>query len=136
MVTIKLMGVSPKETQMETTQTNLNSSWLQQEQTQLQQNTTTYERLESLQLKDGTLVTFTVDTSKPFEEWKDEKNGVITVKKIIPVTHKGVKKNFWLNVKNPLYKQLIDKLCLGQTEFTVSTTGTQKDTKYTLVVQA
>lgn len=133
---IKLLGVSPRKTQTMETTTQTNLSWLQQEATALAKNTTQYERLESLQLKDGTLVTFTIDASKPFEEWSEEKNGKVTVKKIIPVTHKGVKKNLWLNVKNPLYSQLIKKLLEGQLEFTVSTTGTQQDTKYTLVVQA
>lgn len=114
-----------------TEQTNL--SWLQQEAALLHNNAGNYERLESLQLKDGTLVTFNIDTSKPFEEWKDDKG---TIKKIIPVTHKDTRKNLWLNVKNPLYSQLIKRLVEGQTEFTVSTTGTQKDTKYTIVVQA
>lgn len=112
-------------------QTNL--SWLQQEEQQLQQNTTDYEKLESLQLKDGTMVTFTVDASKKFEEWKDDKG---TIKKIIPVLHKGVRKNFWLNVKNPLYRELISLLVKGELDFTVATTGTQKDTVYKLVKEA
>lgn len=112
-------------------QTNL--SWLQQEEQQLQQNTTAYEKLESLQLKDGTMVTFTVDASKKFEEWKDDKG---TIKKIIPVLHKGVRKNFWLNVKNPLYRELISLLVKGELDFTVATTGTQKDTVYKLVKEA
>jgi hypothetical protein len=124
------MGVSSRKQTMTETQTEL--SWLQQEAQRLESNNTT-ERLESLQLKDGTLVTFIVDISKPFGDWNDG-NGL--AKKIIPVTHKGTKKNLWLNVKNPLYTQLVRKLVEGQSEFTVSTTGTQKDTKYTLVVQA
>lgn len=108
-----------------------NLSWLQQEAEQLKNTTGKYEELEALPLKDGTIVTFTVDTETPFGEYRKDENSPL--KKIIKVTHKGVRKNLWLNVKNPLYKQIVDLLVTGQREFTVSTTGKQQDTRYTLV---
>lgn len=114
-----------------TTQQDL--GWLQQEAEQLKTKTVRCEELESLQLKDGTITTFTIFTDKPFGEWKKEEKGKITTKKIIPVMHKDVKKNLWLNVKNPLYGQLLELLVTGQKTFKVSTTGTQSDTRYTIV---
>jgi hypothetical protein len=109
------------------TQTN----WLTEE---LQNNTTptaNFEKLETIKLEVGKVVKFTVDFSQPFSKWTDPVNK--SVKAIIPVKHKDIKKNLWLNVKNPLYHQLCELGVKGQTEFRVSTTGTQKDTRYSLV---
>jgi hypothetical protein len=55
------------------------------------------------------------------------------VKAMIPVMHKEEKKLLWVNKKNPLYHQMLDKIKTGQTKFKVSTTGSQNDTRYTLV---
>ena len=54
-------------------------------------------------------------------------------KAIIRVTHKETRKNLWLNVKNPLYGQIIESGKKGTIEFRVSTTGTQNDTRYAIV---
>jgi hypothetical protein len=115
------------------TETNTQLSWIDEEL----KNTTTpsadFEKLESLKLEDGKIVTFTIDFTNPFNKWTDKENG--TVKAIIPVTHKAVKKNLWLNVKNPLYAQICQLGKKGQTEFKVSTTGTQNNTRYKIVVE-
>ena len=105
--------------------------WIEQELKNTSTPSANYEKLESLKLEAGKIVKFTIDFSKPFEKWTDPKTG--TVKAIIPVTHKEVKKNFWLNVKNPLYRQLCELGKKGQTAFAVSTNGSQKDTKYSIV---
>lgn len=116
-------------TDTQTTQTN----WLDEELKSIQKPTADFEKLESLKLEDGKIVTFIVDFSKPFEKWNDSVNKAI--KAIIPVTHKGVKKNLWMNIKNPFYGELCQAGKKGQTEFKVSTTGTQKDTRYKLVTE-
>lgn len=114
---------------MTETQTN----WLDEEVKNTNTPTTEFEKLESLKLEDGKVVTFTVDFSVPFVKWQDVENK--TSKAIIPVTHKEVKKNLWLNVKNPLYKDICQAGKNGQVVFKVSTTGTQKNTRYTIVTE-
>jgi hypothetical protein len=106
-------------------------TWLETEAKATHTPTSTqFEKTESLKLEAGKIVKFTIDFSQPFKKWTNEDN---VTKAIIPVTHKEVKKNLWLNVKNPLYSQLCALGVKGQTEFRVSTTGTQKETKYTIV---
>ena len=109
----------------------IQTSWLDEEAAQFTSKTAlTGEKLESLKLEAGKIVKFTVDFSNKFNVWTSP-DGV--TKKIIPVTHKGVKKNLWLNQHNPLYKQIVERGKKGQKDFAVSTVGTQKDTRYTIV---
>jgi len=117
---------------MTDTQTSTNN-WLDEE---IKNNSTTgedFEKLESLKLEVGKIIKFTVDFSNPFKKWTDPQTK--TIKAIIPVTHKTIRKNLWLNVKNPLYNQLCTAGKNGQVDFAVSTAGTQKDTRYTIVVE-
>ena len=112
------------------------TNWLDEElKNTINPSNQQYEKLESLKLEDGKIVSFTIDFSKPFNKYTKTDNGKTKTKAIIPVTHKSVKKNLWLNVKNPLYNQLCQAGKKGQVEFKVSTAGTQKDTKYTIVVE-
>ena len=116
---------------MEQTQnTNINE-WIKTEIEEAKKNTISGERLPSLVLEENKITMFTVDVSKPFEKWIDSTDN--TVKKILPVTHEGVKKNFWLNTKNPLYSKMLDLILGGKTEFKVLRTGKLKETKYNLV---
>jgi len=113
-------------------QTNT-TNWLDEELKNNQSPTGDFERLEALKLEDGKVIKFTVDFSQPFKKWTQKDGDAITVKAIIPVTHKDIKKNLWVNTKNPLYHQLCERGKKGQVEFRVSTTGTQKLTRYTIV---
>lgn len=108
------------------------TSWLDQEVKNLKVNTSFGEELPALKLESGKITKFTVDFSQPFNKYT---NGDGTIKAIIPVTHKGEKKNLWLNVKNPLYGQLCQAGRNGTIEFSVSTVGTQKETRYTIVTE-
>jgi hypothetical protein len=108
------------------------TDWLTQEQEELNQQTNfDGEKLPSLKFEENKTIEFTVDFSKKFEQWKDTENN--SLKKIIPVTEKDVKKILWLNVKNPLYKDLINAGKEGQKTFKVMQVGTQKNTKYILI---
>ena len=111
---------------MTETQTNWLDSEIANTQTEF-----TGERLPTLKLEVGKITTFSVDFSQPFNKWTD--NATKVMKAIIPVTHKGEKKNLWLNTKNPLYAEICKKGKAGQKEFKVSTTGSQKETRYTIV---
>jgi hypothetical protein len=109
------------------------TNWLDEELKNTKTSSTDFEKLESLKLEVGKIVKFTVDFSQPFKKWNKVENGKTSTKAIIPVVHKEVKKNLWLNVKNPLYGQLCEAGQTGQTEFRVSTSGTQAETRYAIV---
>src|SRR4030042_4642092 len=109
------------------------TNWLTEEAKNLTQPVT-YEELPSLKLTQNVVTEIQIDVSKPFEKWsgEDVKGNPVT-KKIIPVVVNGVKMNFWLNVKNPLYRELINLCTIGKTTIKVLQTGTQAQTKYVLV---
>jgi len=90
-----------------------------------------FEKLPTLKLEPNKIFEIEVDFSNPPEKWTDADTK--TTKAIIPVTHLGIKKNFWLNVRNPLYHQMLERAKQGITKFKVLQTGVQKDTKYNLV---
>jgi len=102
--------------------------WIDEEM-QTMQTPLTGERLPSLKLEAGKVIRFTIDFSNKFQKWSNQE----VTKAIIPVLHKGERKNFWLNVRNPLYREICERGKKGQTEFVVSTAGSQKDTRYTIV---
>lgn len=112
-------------------QNNNITNWLAEENNQILSSTANIEKLPSLKLSPNVVTEIKVDFSKPFEKWVDEEMKI--TKKIIPVTSNGVKMNFWLNVKNPLYSELIKEGLQGKTEFKILQTGTQANTKYVLV---
>ena len=106
-------------------------TWIEQELTNITHTSTpTGEKLPSLKLESGKITKFSVDFTNKFNTWTSP-DGV--TKAIIPVTHKGEKKNLWINTKNPLYGQLIQRGAKGQKEFAISTVGNQKETRYTVV---
>lgn len=105
-------------------------NWMEDElkQTQAPQQ---FETLPSLKLQPNKLAEIEVDFSKPFPTWVDNESKV--VKAIIPVTFAGAKLNFWLNKRNPLYRQLIEKGKAGVRKFKILQTGMQKETRYNLI---
>jgi hypothetical protein len=90
----------------------------------------TGEKLPPLKLETGKITKFSIDFTLPFGSYTSEDG---TIKKIIPVLHKGDRKVLWLNVRNPLYRQLLEQGKNGKKDFAVSTTGSLKDTRYTIV---
>ena len=87
------------------------------------------ERLPSLKLESGKITCFKVNFSEPFKTYKIDQ----LIKKIIPVQHEGTNKILWLNVKNPLYREIIELGFIGRTKFKIMTTGSNKDTRYTIL---
>lgn len=114
---------------METQTTTLD--WLaKEEETFKQQTPQEYTPLPSLKLVQDDITEFDIDFTQQFKKWTDESDGKI--KAIIPCTHNGQKVNWWLNIKNPVYAEIIRSGRTGQTHFKVLQTGTKKDTKYKL----
>ena len=106
--------------------------WLDNEEKVLSESTFDGEMLEGLILEEGKLSEFNIIVAdEPFARWKDETNNVVKV--IIPVEKDGKKFNFWLNIKNPTYKDIIHRLKKGQRKFRILRTGSMKNTRYNLV---
>jgi len=115
---------------MENTETN--NDWIAEELAE-QTKHTDYEELPSLKLTPNVVTEIDVDITNRFETWNGENNGKPVTKKIIPITLNGVRMNWWLNVKNPVYREVLDSLANGVTKVKVLQTGTQANTKYVLV---
>ena len=109
------------------------NTWLDEEAKQITTHKD-YEELPSLKLVPNVVTEFSIDFSKPFDKWDgmDSKGKPVT-KKIIPVTFNGNKMVWWLNVKNPIYSEVIKLGVAGKTVIKVLQTGTQANTKYVLV---
>lgn len=106
------------------------TNWLQEEAENLKNTVYNGDSLPALKLQENMIAEIEVDFSNKFEEWTSEDGNL---KKIIPVTFKGEKLVWWLNVKNPIYHSIVTKGRLGITKFKVLQTGTQKNTRYILV---
>jgi hypothetical protein len=114
------------------TEIQTNQNWLKEEAEQIKTHTE-YEDLPSLKLTPNVVTEITIDFSKPFDKWTGEANNKTVTKKIVPVSVNGVRMNWWLNVKNPVYSEVVKLGSQGQTVFKVLQTGTQANTKYVLV---
>ena len=112
-----------------TTETKPND-WLKQEAESLGTQRE-YDELPSMQFVENEIVEFDVDFLNAFEKWDDTVNKV--KKAIIPVTHENTKKNLWLNVKNPLYGEIVRAGQEGKKHFKILQTGNKATTKYTIV---
>ncbi len=123
------METENKTTEIETTTEDAN--WLQKELEEIEQNSFDGERKPALKLEENKQVTMIINFSEPFQKWKDPEDS--TVKKIIPVKVGEVDLIWWLNVKNPIYSEIIKKGSEGQTKFKVLQTGSKQATKYLLV---
>ena len=114
-------------------QTNA-TNWLEIESGTLNTNTN-FEKLPALKfLEENKIEEIVVNFDKPFDKYTDESaDGKTTIKAIIPVMHEGQKKVFWLNKKNPIYKQIIDAGKKGIIKFKITRTGSQQNTRYNIL---
>jgi len=104
--------------------------WLDKEVEEIKENKFDGEVLPSLVLEENKVTEIEIDFSKPFDMWTSPEG---TIKKIIPVMHKGEKKNFWINTKNPCYSEIVMGGKNGETKFKIMRTGQKQNTRYTLV---
>jgi hypothetical protein len=106
------------------------NNWLDDELKTVQSPASLGERLPALKLEEKKITEFEVDFSKPFPKWTGA-DGI--VKSILPVIHAGERKSLWLNIKNPLYREIIEAGRKGQKNFKVIRTGSLKETRYQTV---
>ncbi|RPJ79208.1 MAG: hypothetical protein EHM20_02000 [Alphaproteobacteria bacterium] len=107
-------------------------AWILEENEQLDtEGTFTGEKLPAMKFEENKIVKFTIDFSEKFAEYNDTVNKAVKV--IVPVEHQGIKKILWLNKRNPLYREIMQRAKEGKTEFKVLQTGNKANTKYNLV---
>ena len=118
-------------TNNEIKETEVSINWLDEEEKQLTQSKFDGERLDGLIIEEGKLTEFEILMEKPFEKWTDPENKV--TKAIIPVQKDGKRFNFWLNLCNPTYHDIIKRLRNGQRRFRILRTGKMRQTRYQLI---
>lgn len=93
----------------------------------------------NLQFAENKIVRMKVDATKPFKKWDDAENK--KTKAIIPVMGMGAKglekMVFFLNISNPVYKDIIH-VCKeapnkASVDIAIIQTGTKQTTQYALV---
>ena len=120
----------------ENTQQNINPNaeqtqqWLKEELVKLEESSHIGDYPEPLKFEEGKIIYFNVKIGEKFKKWEGED----VVKRIIPVIdEEGNEKVIWLNVKNPLYTEIVKAAVEGRTSFKVLRTGQKKDTRYTVI---
>jgi hypothetical protein len=108
------------------------TDWLKDEAAQINVHDD-YDELPSVQFEENKIAKLKVDFTSPFNKWSGKQGTKDVTKAIIPCTQDDVKKNLWLNVKNPLYSDIVKRGADGQTEFSIMQVGTQANTKYNIV---
>jgi len=113
-------------------ETNINS-WLAEEKKMLEENKPVGngEILPGFKPEENKIIELMIDAAEPFKKWENPEDGVI--KKLIPVIVDNERFIWWLNVKNPVYSEIIDKLNDGVVNFKVLRVGQKQNTRYTLV---
>ena len=110
---------------------NIPQPWMQKEYEETKNNSD--ERPPLYKLIENKINSFMVDFKEPFPTWTDDDRKITL--KMIPVVPEGTeqKMTFLLNVKNPLYNQILKGGIKGQKIFRVLRTGSQQTTRYTLM---
>ena len=114
----------------EQTETNIDD-FVKEELDSLQTPLSEEDRLPPLVLEEGKIVEIEIDFSKPFQKWISPEG---IEKRIVPVVHDGQRKVWWLNKRNPIYRQILSLYKNdGTTKHKVLQMGTKQNTRYTLV---
>ena len=85
---------------------------------------------EIMQLEDGKITSFVIEVKEDWKKYVGDDGGT---RKIVTVIHDHKEKIWFLNTRNPLYKEIVLKLKEGTRSFKIMRTGKRKDTRYTLV---
>jgi hypothetical protein len=90
------------------------------------------QKQETLDFVEGTIYEIIVDFSLPFAKVQSKYNENVT-QAVVPVKYQGKDMIWWVNIKNPIYKQLIDLAKIGKNAIKVVRTGKLKATRYNIV---
>jgi len=110
------------------------TSWLEVESESLNTNAS-FEKLPAMKFpEENKIEEIEVDFSKPFDKYTAvSSDGKNITKAIVPVKHDNQRKIWWINKKNPIYKQIIDAGKKGITKFKITRTGNLKNTRYNIL---
>lgn len=120
----------------ETTTEQKDLNWIVEEQQKLgENNKSEYEDLPSMKFDENKVTSISIDFSaKPNSYDSTDDRGRKVFKAIIPVVYDSVKKLWWLNKANPIYRELLER---GKANpvFSVKIlrTGQQMKTRYVIV---
>ena len=109
-----------------------NVEWLNNEAKEIANQPKPANLKPALKLEENKETIIEVDFSKSFEKWIDP-DDTSRISKIIPVKVNGVDMVWFLNVKNPTYKDIITSGAAGITKFRILRTGQQKNTRYIIL---
>lgn len=113
--------------------TQQDMTWINEEVEQIGERKT-YEKKPALKLEENKPVTVEVDLSvKPEKYTTDDRKGGKVTKVIIPVKVNGESFVWWLNVKNPIWKELLDAAKKGIFVHKIMQTGSAQNTKYIIL---
>ena len=115
------------------------SNWLDEEAKNVDAQGDFGPKLPSPMFEDGKITIMNIDTTKEFQKWTDPETK--KTKAIIPclsdLDGKAQKCNWWVNLKNPIYKEVIHRCKdVGDKSSVlvkILQSGTQDKTRYTLI---
>ena len=120
--------------QKDTTQQETNTNWLDEEVANMPNKGDFVKKDPFKMEEEGKIYEIEIDFTTKFDTYSttDDKGNHLS-KAIIPCRFGGKDLVFWLNKKNPLYKQIIEAGKAGQKSFKIIRMGKQNNTKYTLL---
>jgi len=125
-----------KITEQNVNLTEKEKTWVEKELNEVQTKTFDGEKLPTLKFEENKETIVKIDFSKEFNKYTspslNDPNKQVT-KAIIPCEVKEEKYNWWLNIYNPIYKEILELGKTGCTTFKILRTGQMKNTKYILV---
>ncbi len=107
------------------------NTWLNNELAELDKDRKQEPLDPILQIPENKLVELEIDFSKEFGKYNDTENN--TVKKLVTCTYEGKKHVWFLNTKNPMYRQLLKLGVEGKNKVRIIRTGTAAQTRYNIV---
>jgi hypothetical protein len=108
------------------------TNWLDEELKDIEsKNIFDGEKKPALKFEENKITEFEIDIDEPWKEWEDVENK--TMKAIIPCKQGETDCIWWLNKRNPVYRDVVNKASFGITKLKVMQTGTLRSTRYNLV---
>jgi hypothetical protein len=108
-------------------------TWLDDEAKSLEIGGSEIERLPSVKFETGKILTLEIDATAPFKKWHGKMGDKDITKAVIPCVVNGERRNLWMNIRNPTYREIVNKVKDGTTTIKMTMTGSQADTRYQLL---
>jgi len=114
------------------TKEQLNEDWIQKELARLEEIGVINKPENYLKIEENQIVTIDINFNEPWRLWRDDTHK--TDKAMIPVVDNGEEKTFSLNIRNKLYRDLLEKhKAEGVTKFKIHRSGLREQTRYSII---